>query len=234
MRGCLFVLIIAALFVSVAAWFGAPVLASAVIDAGLRNAGFDARSLTSTATANPPPKLLTGRADRVRIQAAGVSFRTFHAERLDLTLTEVDLLGRSFGSIRGTISAAEVKTADGIPTTADVTVDGDASAAAAEIVIDGATVDRVVRATFAKGAGVSVTRTEIVAPDILRIVSNGATIEGRIVVDAAGAIALSTRLGQTEILSLDPSFPLRLRSASVVDGDLRVDATLDAEALLGR
>ncbi|HET7472574.1 MAG TPA: hypothetical protein VFJ71_05580 [Candidatus Limnocylindrales bacterium] len=234
MRGCLFVLIVAALFVSVAAWFGAPVLASAVIEGGLRNAGFDARTLTTTATADPPPKLLVGRADSVRIQAGGVSFRTFHANRLDLTMTGVDLFARSFTSIRGTITAAEVKTADGIPTTADVSVDGDASAADATIVIDAATVDRVVRATFAKTSGVAIVRTELVTPDILRIVASGATIEGRIVVDRSGAIALSTRLGETEILRLDPSFPLRLRSVDVVDGSLRIDATLDAEALLGR
>lgn len=234
MRGCLFVLVFAALVASIAGWFGAPVLASAVIDAGLRNAGFEARTLTSTAVADPPPRLLLGHADTVRIRAAGVSFRTFHADRLDLTMTDVDLLGRSFGAIRGTISAAEVKTPDGIPTTADVSVDGDASAAAAEIVIDGATVDRVVRATFARQTGVTITGTELVAPDVLRIVSSGATIEGRIIVDGSGAIALSTRLGESQILSLDPSFPLRLSAVHVVDGDLRIDATLDAEALLGR
>jgi hypothetical protein len=235
MRGCLFVLIAAACVVAVGAWFGSPPLASAVIDAGLRSAGFEARTLDTTATADPPPKLLLGHADEVRIVASGVSFRTFHAERLDLTLTDLGLLDRSFTTIHGTISAAEVRTPDGVPTTADVTIDGDASGAAAAIRISGATVDRVVRATLADDlGGVSISRTELVAPDLLRIVTPAATLEGRIIVDASGAIALSNRLGETRILALDPSFPLHLTSVGVVGGDLRIDGTFDAEALLGR
>ena len=234
MRGCLFVLIAAALVVAVGAWFGAPILASAVVDAGLRGAGFEGRTLTTTVSANPPPRLLLGHADSVRIQGDDVAFRTFQAARLDLTLRDVDLIGRSFATIRGTITGAEVNTADNVPTTADVSVDGAASAAAARIVVDAATVDRVVRATLGSQAGVAITRTELVAPDVLRIVTPGATLEGRIIIDPSGAVAVSTRLGETRVLALDPSFPLRLRSATVADGDLQIAAILDAEALLGQ
>jgi hypothetical protein len=53
------------------------------------------------------------------------------------------------------------------------------------------------------------------------------------VIDPTGAIAFSTSLGASPILSLDRSFPLRLRSVRVEAGDLRIDATLDATALLG-
>ena len=234
MRGCLFVLIAAALVLSVAAWFGEPALASAVIDGALRGGGFQAASLTTTATADPPPRLLLGHADRVRIVAGDVTFRTFHADRLDLTLVDVDLLGRTAATIQGTIGGAAVTTPDGVPTTADVTIDGDAAAAPAEIRIDAATVDRVARATFGQQLGAAVTRTELVAPDVLRIVTPVATLEGRLLVDGSGTIVLENRLGQVRILTLDPSFPLRLRSVSVADGGLRILATLDAEALLGR
>jgi hypothetical protein len=233
-RGCLFVLIVAALVVSVGAWFGAPPLAGAIVDAELRNAGFEATTLDTTVTADPPLRLLLGHADEIHIQATDVAFRTFHARRLDLTLTDANLDGRFFTAIRGTISGAQVTTQDGIPTTAEVSIDGDASGAGAEIRVDGATVDRVVRATLADDVGVAITRTELVEPDLLRIVTPAATIEGRLIVDGSGAIALSTRLGETRILGLDPSFPLRLDAVRVVDGNLRIDATLDAEALLGR
>jgi hypothetical protein len=84
MRGCLFILVLAAGVIGAVAWFGSPVLASVVIDSALRGAGYEAATSTVTATADPPPKLLTGRADRVRIQGSDVDFRTFHAASLDL------------------------------------------------------------------------------------------------------------------------------------------------------
>jgi hypothetical protein len=232
-RGCLFVLILAAAVVSAAAWFGSPVLASTVISTALDNAGYHAATSTVTATSSPPPKLLVGRADRVEIAGTDVDFRTFHAATLDLVLTDVDVFGRTAGRIKGRVTGAELTTADAVPTTADVDIDGTGGAAAATIVVDGATVQRVVAAAFKQKFGVSVTSTELVAPDTLRIHAPGATVEGRLIVDSNGAIALSTTLGSAAILSLDPAFPLRFRGIAVDDGDLRIDATLDAEALLG-
>jgi hypothetical protein len=233
MRGCLFVLIGAAVVVSIAAWFGSPILASAVVDAGLRSAGFASTTLTTTVSADPPPRLLLGHADSVRVQGDDVSFRTFHAAHLELAMADVDLVGRSFATIRGTITGAEVNTADNVPTTADVEIDGPAANAAAVIRMDGATVDRVIQATLATQIPAPVIRTELVAPDVVRIVTPAATLGGRIVIDASGAVALENGLGRAPVLRLDPSFPLRLRSATVVDGDLRIDATLDAEQLFG-
>ena len=233
MRGCLFVLILAAIVLAAVAWFGSPALASTVISAALEKCGYHAASSTVTATSDPPPKLLLGRADRVEITGSDVDFRTFHAATLHLVLTDVDVVARTAARISGRVTAAELRTADGTTTTADVDIDGDAAAAAATILVDSATVDRVVKATFQQRFGVAVTGTELVAPDALRIRSAGATVEGRLVIDDTGAIALATSLGSAPILSLDPSFPLRLRSLGVVGGDLRIDATFDAESLLG-
>jgi hypothetical protein len=233
MRGCLFVLVAAALLVASLAWFASPLLASAVIGVALQDGGFSATTQSISATSDPPPRLLLGRADRVEIRATGVAFRTFHAGFLDLVLTDVDVVDRTAATISGTVDAASVSTADGVPTEADLRIDGSASSAATSIVVSGATVDRVVRATFADEVGVAITRTELVAPDILRIVTPRATVEGRLVIDATGAVALSTRAGSSSILSLDPSFPLRLESARVVNGDLVVTGRLDAMRLLG-
>jgi DUF2993 family protein len=232
-RGCLFVLIAAAVLVALLAWFASPLLASAAIGLALQNGGFTATTQTVTATSDPPPKLLLGRADRVEIRASGVAFRTFHAQSLDLVLTDVDVLNRTAATITGSVDAASVTTADGVPTQADLRIDGSATAAATEIVVSAATVDRVVRATFADEVGVAITRTELVAPDVLRIVTPAATLEGRLVIDPNGAVALSTRLGSSPILSLDRSFPLRLESVRVTDGDLVITGRLDATSLLG-
>ncbi len=233
MRGCLFVVILAAIVLSAAAWFGSPVLASSVIASALESSGYRAGSSTITATSNPPPKLLLGRADRVEIAGTDVDFRTFHAATLSLVLSDVDVVGRTAGHITGRITGAALRTSAGATTTGDVEIDGDASAADATILVDAATVDRVVKAAFQAKFGVAVTSTELVAPNTLRIRSAGSTVEGRLVIDETGAIALSTPLGSAAILSLDPSFPLRLRGVGAVGGDLRIDATLDAEALLG-
>jgi hypothetical protein len=233
MRGCLFVLVLAAAVLTTAAWFGAPVLASTLVASALQNGGYHAASSTITATSDPPPKLLLGRADRVEIAGTDVDFRTFHAASLDLVLTDVDVVGRTAARITGRITGAELKTTDGVATTADVAIDGAADAADATIVVDAATVDRVVKATFQRELGVAVSGTELVAPDILRISAAGTTLEGRLSIDASGAIVLSSQLGSSPILSLDPSFPLRLRSVAAVAGGLRIGATLDAQALLG-
>jgi hypothetical protein len=233
MRGCLFVLVLAAAVLGTAAWFGSPVLASTVIASALENAGFHAASLTVTATSNPPPKLLLGRADRVEIAGADVNFRTFHAASLDLVLTDVDVIGRTAARISGRIGGAEMKTTAGEATSADVDIQGTASAATATIVVDAATVSRVVKATFQEKFGIAVTSTDLVAPDKLRITAPGATVEGQLLVDSSGSIAFSTSLGSSPILSLDPSFPLHFRSVRVDGGNLRIDAVLDAEALLG-
>jgi hypothetical protein len=233
MRGCLFVLVLAAAVLGAAAWFGSPVLASTVIASALEGAGYHAASSTVTATSNPPPKLLLGRADRVEIAGADVNFRTFHAASLDLVLTDVDVIGRTAARISGRIGGAEMNTSAGEATAADVDIQGTASAATATIVVDAATISAVVKATFQQKFGVAVTSTELVAPDKLRITAPGATVEGQLLVDSSGSIAFSTSLGSSPILSLDPSFPLRFRSLRIAGGNLRIDAVLDAESLLG-
>lgn len=234
MRGCLFVVLFAAAVIGAVAWFGAPLLASTVIETALQNGGFHAARSTVTATSNPPPKLLLGHADRVEIQATDVDFRAFHAASLDLVLTNVDILGRTAGRISGEIGGTDLTTSGGATTSADVAIDGPASGATARIVVDGATVSRIVVAAMqSKLGGVAVTSTTLIAPDILRISAAGATVEGRLVIDASGALALSTALGSSTILTLDPSFPLKLTGLRVVAGNLEVDGTLDARRLLG-
>jgi len=89
-----------------------------------------------TATADPPPKLLIGRADRVEIAGSDVHFRTFHAASVDLVLSDVDIVARTASRISGRITAAELTTNAGEATGVDVAIDGPADAAGAVIVVD--------------------------------------------------------------------------------------------------
>ena len=233
MRGCLFVVALAAAVLAAGAWFGSPILASTLISTALENAGYHAASSTVTATAYPPPRLLLGRADRVEIVGTDVDFRTFHAASLAVVLTDVDVIGKTAGQISGRITGAELTTTAGEAASADIAIEGAAAAADAVIFVEAATVSRVVKATFLQKFGVAIAGTQFVAPDILRIMAPGLTVEGRLLVDSSGAIAFSTSLGSSPILSLDPSFPLHVRTVRIDAGNLRIDATLDAEALLG-
>jgi hypothetical protein len=234
MRGCLFVLVIGAALVAGAAWFAAPPVTSTVITSILEGSGYRAESSTVTTTSDPPLRLLLGHADRVTIDGRNVTWRTFKAGRLQLTLADVDLFGRTAGSIHGTITGAQLQTNDGTaPPTADVTIDGSGSSADATISVPGATVDGLVRSGVAKQYGAAVTGTALVAPDTLRITTSGTMIEGRLAIDSSGGLVLVTRLGSADLFRFDPSFPIALTAVRIRGGDLELTGTLDAQALLG-
>ena len=232
MRGCLFVLVAGLAVVAGAAWFGAPPLTSTVIASILEGSGYHATSSTITASADPPFRLLLGHADRVTIDGRDVTWRTFRAARLDLTLRDVDLFGRTAGSIEGTINGAELQTTETPAPTADVTIEGTGSLADATIRVSGATVDGLVKSGFAKGFGVAVVSTSLVAPDVLRISANGTTIQGRLAVDTTGPLVLITAVGSFDLFRFDPSFPITLVGVRVRGSDLELIGTLDPEALL--
>jgi len=231
-RGCLFVLTVAALVLTAAAWFGSPLVADALVSGALQNAGFRATTMAIRATSNPPPKLLLGRMDRVEIVASGISLRTFHAAGLDLVLTDLDLAARSAGRISGRIDGAQLTIAGGEITSVDIRIDGRASAAGASMLVPGPAVERAVKAALGRQLGLSVTGSTLITPDVLRVTTVGGTVEGRLGVDASGAIVLVTPLGSAVLLGLDASVPLRLTSIVVEAGNLRIGAVLDAQALL--
>jgi hypothetical protein len=234
MRGCLFVLVVAAALLAVGAWFGAAPIASTVIGTALDGSGYHARTSTITVTADPPPRLLTGHADRVTIDGTDVTWRTFRAAGLQLTLGDVELFARTVGAIEGTITGAVLQAGEATaPPTADVAIDGSGSDAHATIRVPGSAVDSLVRARFSASYGVTVTSTSLIAPDTLRIDAPGTTLEGRLEIDGSGALVLVTGLGTAEVFRFDPSFPLRLTAVRVAGTGLELDGTLDANSLLG-
>jgi hypothetical protein len=177
--------------------------------------------------------LLLGHADRVTIDGRDVTWRTFRAANLHLALRDVDLFGRTAGSIEGTIGGAELRTTDDATPTADVTIDGTGSDATAAIRVDGATVDQLVKRGFATKFAVAVVSTSLVAPDVLRISATGTTIQGRLTIGGGGALVLQTTLGPAELFRFDPSFPIVLTGVRIRGRDLELQGTLDAETLLG-
>jgi hypothetical protein len=232
-RGCFFILVLGAALLAGIAWFGSVPIAATVIGAALGSSGFHARSSTITATADPPPRLLLGHADRVSITGSDVDWHALHANQLSLTLDDVDLFRRSAARIRGSISGARLDDgAGGSAAATSIVVDGPADAAATTIIVDPAAVRAAIVSAAASRFGMSIDDARLVAPDRLQLVTPVGSIDGRLTIDPAGALAFDTRLGTVPILTIDPSLPLRLRSVAVVDGGLRLDGVLDAESLL--
>jgi hypothetical protein len=232
-RGCLFVLSIGVALLAAGAWFGAQPIATAAIGAVLGSSGFHAASSTISATADPPPRLLLGHADRISVTGSDVDWRALHADRLTLTLDDVDLLSRTAGSIHGSVDGAELD--DGAGGTAKATsIDfaGRADAAETTVVVAPGEVRAAIVAAAAQRFGIQISDVRLAAPNRLQLVTSLATLDGTLSIDGNGALALDTPLGSIPILSIDPSLPLRLDSVAVVDGALHLTGTLDAEALL--
>jgi hypothetical protein len=233
MRGCLFVLLFAAVVLGAVAWFGSGPIASAAIGTALQGSGYRSSATTITATSDPPPRLLLGRADRVSIDGEDVDWRTLHAGQLSLVLDDVDLFGRTAGHVAGSIHDARIDDGRGGSATASsIELAGPLDAAVATITIDAETLRVLARAAAAASLPVQVTDVQLVGPDRLRLVTPGATVEGSLVVDTDGTLGFSTPLGAVPILRVDPASGLKLRSAAVVGGDLRLIGELDLASLL--
>jgi len=233
MRGCLFVLLFAAVVLGAVAWFGSGPIVNGVIGVGLQGAGYTAASTTIDATADPPPRLLLGQADRVSITGSDVDWKALHADRMALTLDGVDLFARKASTIRGSIDGARLDDGKGGSATASsIELAGPTDAAVATITIDPSDVRTAVTVALSSRFNVQPTDVQLVAPDRIRIVTPNATIEGRLLIDSSGALAFSTPLGDAPMLSIDPAMPLRLTGARVVGGNLVLTGRLNVTDLL--
>ena len=108
MRGCLGVLIIAAIFVVAGAWFGGPPVAGALVTTGLTTAGLQSDDLDVDVDADPPLKLALGQADSVTIDATDVEWDGLHADTLELVLLDVDFLARTAAQVSGRLTGVEL------------------------------------------------------------------------------------------------------------------------------
>ncbi|HEV7810213.1 MAG TPA: hypothetical protein VGO64_06425 [Candidatus Limnocylindrales bacterium] len=232
MRGCLFVLVVAAALLAAVAWFGAPPIAGLLVRAALDSTGYRATTTSIAVEAAPPPRVLLGHADAVTIRSSGVEWRNLKARGLDLRLEDVDLFGRTAGTVSGSIDGAELAGTTIEPPRVAITLDGPAPQARATILADRVTVRRLVLAGVADTFHVEATDAVLVAPDRLRVSTPGAVIEGSLVIDGDHVVAMATPLGSIPLLTLDAALPLRLTGVSVVEGGLRLQGVLDVTALL--
>lgn len=232
MRGCLSVLIIAAVFLVGIVWFGGVPLAETVVEASLTSSAFAADELDVTVHADPPIVLALGRADRVEIEASGVTWNDLRAGSMTMRLDGVDLLARTATTADGQFRDVELAVAGGDPALVGIAIHGPADGARTTIEIDGPTVSRMALAAFEDTFGSRPDSAELVAPDGIRVGIGGRELNGTLRVDADGALVVASTLATIRLVEPDPSIPIRLTSVSIVDGGLALTGTLDVSALL--
>ena len=234
MRGCVSVLVLAAVFAVAVAWFGAPPLAGAAIQLGLDAAGLEARQTSVRVESDPPIEILGGHADRVIIGADDAVLQGLDIGRLDLVLGDVDLVARSFGTLDGTLTDVRVHGPSGTAPLTKIDVGGPADAADLVATMAGRDVERLATAAINDALGLPVGGATLSEPDVLRLTIAGQGIDGRLVVEPTGGIALALPLAGTPRVPLFDSAVIEVASVTVLGIELILTGTLDAREALAR
>jgi hypothetical protein len=230
-RGCLSVLVLAAVFLGIALWFGGPTVASVAVRTALTGSGLLAETLDVTVEADPPLTLAFGRASRVTIAATGVTWNDLHVATLDMTLDTVNLVARTAASVEGRLAGVQLS-GGSEPAPVDVDVSGQADAARTTITIGRDAFTAMAIGAFEATFRVRPSTATLIEPDIVRVSLGGLTIDGHLAVAADGSIVTVANGLTVTLMPVDPSFPVHLTGLSVVGGDLRLSGTLDVVSLL--
>jgi len=233
-RGCLGVLLLAVAVVLAGAWFGGPRVAGVLVEGALDVAGLEGRNRSVRVEADPPIEILGGRADRVVIGADDVVLDDLDADRIDVTLLDVDLVARTFGRIDGRLEGVVLTAGDGSATEAQtVELLGPADDVLATVRISGSVVNRLARDAIERDVGLAVSNVALEAPNTIVFTIGPARVEGLIEVDQTGAMTASLGLpGDPVVTLLAPDEPFRLTAASVDGTDLVLIGSLDLASLL--
>lgn len=232
MRGCLSVIVLAAIFIGVAGWFGGPTIAGTLVSSGLAASGLDARRTDVRVEADPPIIVATGKADRIFVEADDVDWNGLRARSLDLTLEGVDLLGRRAATVDGRMLGVELPNIEPPGSLASVAIHGPADSATTTITIDGDTVEAMAMAAFEAKLGVQPDSASLEAPDVIRVRAGPLEIAGSMEIAPDGSVQVDTPLGTVAVVESSESLPLTLTDVAVKDGSLVLTGTLDVNDLL--
>ena len=231
MRGCLSVLVIAALFVLGVGWFGGPPIASAVVRTALTSSGLEADDLQVTVEANPPLEVALGRADEVTVEGSNVRWNDLRAESLTLTLRTVNLIDRTAESADGFLDNVDLAAPGADPVVASVTFAGAADAAKTTVRIDAATVEQLALDAFERALGAKPDAVTLVGPNLIRVRTRLGTVDGTMEIDS-GSLVVRASIATITLVDPGSSTPIKLTGLAVHDGSLELTGTLDVSSLL--
>jgi hypothetical protein len=235
MRSCLIQLLMTVVVIFALLWFGLPFGASWLATTALNSAGFTGTDTKVEVSANLPPRILLGHADRIHITSTQVGVGDLHAGSIDLTLGNVEFIGRTIGTVSGTLTAVLVPAPSGDPVTIDTaTVEGAGTAATATLTTSSADLAKLAAAQFKGATGITST-VKLTAPDKVSVTAGGKTVPGRIVV-ASGAVMLvptSSSLPTVVLIQPGPGNPFHFTSVTVGSTTVTLVGTIDIQSLLG-
>src|SRR3954452_7366168 len=232
MRGCLSVLVLGLVFVLGVTWVAGPLLAGAVVERVLAGSGFAGQATSVTVAANPPLELLAGHADRLDVRSRNARVGRLDAERLAITLSDVDLLSRRVGHVDGRLDGVTMRAADGSTVKArSIRLLGPANDATATVTISGTVVEGLAREEIRSQLGLIANDVRLVQPGLIRFTLAGIPAEGRFEVDETGALnVVADIVGEARFRIVEAGDPLKLRSAVVDGSDVVLVGTLDVAA----
>lgn len=234
MRSCLIQLIVLLGLGFVLVWFVLPLGAGWLATTALNATGFTGTDTTVVVSANPPPVLLTGRADSIHLTSTKVGVRDLHAAAVDLTLSTVNLIGRTFETASGTLDMVAVATPDGSSTTVSrVTIDGSSVAARAVLTMTTAEAAKLIESQLKAQANVT-GKVTFQAPDRMTVTINGKSQSGRmiavngalVVVPDGGALPTVTLIAPGE------GNPFKVTTVKVTGAGVTLAGTIDLQSIL--
>ena len=238
MRSCLVQLVILLAVGFALLWIGLPLGAGWLATTALNANGFTGTDTKVVVTSNPPPLLLTGHADSIHLTSTKASVHGLEAGAVDLVLTGVDLIGRKFDTVSGSLDQVTVTTPDGQPVTVGhVAISGTATAATASLTMTNAQAQSLaeseLRAKLNAQASVSI-KVTLKAPDRMTISINGKSQSARLIV-AGGALLLvpdGNSIPTVTLVTPGAGNPFQITGVTLNSAGATLTATIDIQSLL--
>lgn len=235
MRGCLAVLLLAAAFSLGAVWVAGPPVASGIVTVGLGLAGLQAERTEVTVVADPPPRLLIGRADRILIRATNASFGGLTAAHVELVLVDVGLVDRRAASVSGRLDGIVAGASDERLAVSSVTIDGAGAEADATARVTADAIEALAARAIGDAIGQAPGSVALVGSDVLTFTVGGVSAQARLAADDVGnivAVGVPGASGPTVLVRAASTAPLQVDGLAVEGDEVVVRGKLDVGDLL--
>ena len=235
MRSCLIQLLLAVAVIFALLWFGLPFGAGWLATNALDAAGFTGTDTKVTVSADLPPRILVGHADRVRLTSTKVSIGGLYAASIDVTLDDVELIDRTFTSVHGTMNGVRVAARNGDPVTIQtVTLDGAGVSANAILTLTSDDLISVGESQIKDQTGVDAV-ISFAAPNQVTVTIHGKSEPATLVVtnSALQVVFQSRSLPTVTLIGTGTGNPFTFTSVSVTASTVTLGGTIDLQSLLG-